>query len=422
MTALLDTPAPSPVSPLPAPSASTPDAVRARVAAAKHAYQTRRLAAQLPHLDGLHLSDRDHRPATGELVLARVTAIGQHKRLEGPDSRRATLFLGDEIVVAYGARYAADQFLAELPEDLGPCHLAAAGGLASLVIDQHDRLDEPTCLEPVGVLCDAHGPLTLSRLAELQVRPAVERASRRALDIPVIAVLGTSMNSGKSTALACLAHGLAAAGLGVAAGKATGTGAGNDAGLFRDAGAHRVLDFTDFGISSTYRLTLQEVEDLFHSLVDALAEQPLERFIAGADTPGTADVVLVEIADGLFQGETAQLLASESFAQVVDGIVFAAGDALGATGGTRALADLGRAPAAVTGVLTSSPLATAETRRAVHAPVVPTMQLADADTARSLLAQIRPAADGTGSRDGVPGAPGAGTRIDPAHTRTDADR
>ena len=42
----------------------------------------------------------EHTPQPGEVVLARVTRIGQHKRLESPVSRRQILFPGDEIVVA----------------------------------------------------------------------------------------------------------------------------------------------------------------------------------------------------------------------------------------------------------------------------------------------------------------------------------
>src|SRR3954468_10520819 len=43
------------------------------------------------------------RPRAGDVVLARVNLIGQHQRIETPDSRRATLFEGDEILVAYGS-------------------------------------------------------------------------------------------------------------------------------------------------------------------------------------------------------------------------------------------------------------------------------------------------------------------------------
>lgn len=354
------------------------DELRTRLDRAKHAFSTRSVASHLRRAEELSLLREGHVPAAGEVVLARVVEIGQHKRLESPFSRKAILFEGDEILVSYGSRYAADQFLAIIPGDMGPCHLAAAGGLASRVVDQHEKIDEPTVIEPIGVVADEHGPITLDRVSNHHVvRNITARQDRPGHRVPVIAVLGTSMNSGKSTVLAHLAHGLADAGLRVAAGKATGTGAGNDYNLFIDAGAHRVLDFTDFGYPSTFRVEYDDVRDLFLSMVDELA--------SGAQQP---DVVLIEIADGLYQGETARLLADDEFGAVVNTVAFAAGDALGAVGGVTALADLGHTPAFVSGVVTASPLATAESRRALDVPVVPTFELGAGEVASSLLAPV----------------------------------
>ncbi|GAA1488680.1 DUF1611 domain-containing protein [Brachybacterium sacelli] len=358
--------------------AAVPEDLRTRLERAKHAFSTRDVGAFLRRAEQIDLITEDHVPQSGEVVLARVTSVGHHKRLESPVSRRQVLFPGDEIVVAYGHRYAADQFLATVPGDLGPAHLAAAGGLASRVLEQHAAVGSPTGIEPIGVLRDAHGPVTLARAAAHHVvRDVADRADRPAHRVPVIAVLGTSMNSGKSTVLAQLAHGLAAAGLRVAAAKVTGTGAGNDYNLFLDAGAHRVLDFTDFGYSSTFQVDYEEVRDLFLSMADELA--------GGGEEP---DVVLLEIADGVYQGETARLLADDEFGAVVDAVAFAAGDALGAVGGVGALGALGRTPAFVSGVVTSSPLATDEARRALEVPVVPTFDLGTATVAGKLLAGL----------------------------------
>ncbi|WP_226832191.1 DUF1611 domain-containing protein [Brachybacterium sp. FME24] len=357
---------------------TAPEGLRTRIERAKHAFSTRNIGAFLRRAQGIDLITDDHVPQAGEVILARVTTVGHHKRLESPVSRRQILFPGDEIVVAYGSRYAADQFLAMIPGDLGPVHLAAAGGLASRVLEQHSAVGAATQIEPIGVIRDQHGPVSLARAAAHHpVQDITSRADRPAHHVPVIAVLGTSMNSGKSTVLAQLAHGLAAAGLRVAAGKATGTGAGNDYNLFLDAGAHRVLDFTDFGYSSTFQVGLEEVRDLFLSMADELA--------GGAERP---DVVLLEIADGVYQGETTLLLADEEFGKVVDKVAFSAGDALGAVGGVGALGALGCTPAFVSGVLTSSPLATVEARRALEVPVVPTFDLGTAEVAREMVADL----------------------------------
>jgi hypothetical protein len=91
-------------------------------------------------------------PQPGDVLIARVTEIGKHTRLESPVSRRQLLFPGQEIMVAYGHRYAPDQFLAKVPASLEPCHLVAGGGVAGVVTAMHASIDAPTAIEPVGCL------------------------------------------------------------------------------------------------------------------------------------------------------------------------------------------------------------------------------------------------------------------------------
>jgi hypothetical protein len=85
---------------------------------------------------------------------------------------------------------------------------------------------------------------------------------------------------------------------------------------------------------------------------------------------------VLEVADGLFQQETARLVVDPAFKDAVHRIVFAATDALGAVGGTTMLTGLGLAPSVVSGLITASPLATCEARAALSVPVVPTATLA----------------------------------------------
>ena len=75
----------------------------------------------------------------------------------------------------------------------------------------------------------------------------------------------------------------------VAAGKATGTGAGGDPGMFRDGGAETVLDFTDFGYASTYRLDHEAVVAVFTSLVDEL--------VRSMDTEGALPLLQFALAE-----------------------------------------------------------------------------------------------------------------------------
>ncbi|HET8795031.1 MAG TPA: DUF1611 domain-containing protein [Arthrobacter sp.] len=330
----------------------------ARLLSAKKAYTTR-FVAEAIELDpyGYDIQPKAA-PQAGDVVLARVTELGKHTKLESPASRRQTMFIGDEIVVAYGNRYAPDQFLAVVPEDLQPCHLVAGGGLAATVLEQHAAIDRPTAIEPMGLLSRHGKVVNLQDAAPHQIHSSSQLPGRP----PVIAVLGTSMNSGKSTTLGCLVKGLTAAGLNVSAGKATGTGAGNDPRLFTDGGATKVLDFTDFGYPTTFKLDYETVRGLLTSMIDALT------------LPAT-DVVVIEIADGVYQGETSRLLSDPVFHDAVDHVIFSAADALGAAGGLQVLRESGVNVAAVSGLLTASPLAAKEAASVLDAPVIDTYDL-----------------------------------------------
>ena len=285
--------------------------------------------------------------------------------------------MGDEILVSYGNRYAADQFLAKVSAGLEPCQLIAGGGVAGTVVAQHAAMGQATQIAPVGLLTDEAGVLNLNRLAPLHLDPAAADAVREAAGArrpPVIAFLGTSMNSGKSTALSCLARGLTEAGLSVSAGKATGTGSGDDRGCMWTPAPPRSLTSPTSGLRPPLDWTTAVFKRFFSGLVGALTE------------PAT-DVVLIEIADGVYQSETNRLLSDPLFHAVVDAVVFTAADALGATAGLQVLRAAGIPVVAVTGVLTSSPIAVQEAAAAVDLPVLETVSLCESSVAVTLLPQ-----------------------------------
>lgn len=342
-------------------------------------YTTRHVASAVAHDPArFHLlSGVDVHPQAGDVVIAEVTRIGNHKRIETPESRKAILFEGRLVMVAYGNRYAADQFLAHVPDSLEPVDLVAAGGIAGQVTASHDKMSSPTRLRPQGLLADESGVVTIERFAPFLNAPVTGPRRERTGRPEVIGVLGTSMNSGKSTMMACLINGLVNSGLTVGAGKITGTGAGNDPMIYADAGASKVLDFTDFGFPTTFRAPMEQLRALTVNLVDALTE---------AET----DVVVVEIADGVYQEETARLLRDETFQETIDHVMFAATDALGARAGVHELVDAGLRVSAASGVMTSSPLATTEAHSVLSVfdvPVVGTFDLQDPLEATALRAE-----------------------------------
>jgi hypothetical protein len=305
-------------------------------------------------------------PQPSQVLLARVDTVGQHARLELPDGRRSKFYEGDEIIVAYGARYAPDQFEAVVPDDLGPCELVAGGGIAARVLSRHSSMGKATKITPLGLLAGANGqPIHLSQSA---LRPA----PRSGIAPSVVVVAGTSMNAGKTTTAASLIRGLTRAGLKVGATKVTGTGSGGDVWSMWDAGATPVYDFTDMGHATTCNVAPAELEAITRGLVDHLAA-------AGVD------VVVMEIADGVLQAQTAALLASRTISQLADAIVFAAGEALGAAHGVDWLRSRGLPVIAISGLVSASPLSTREAAQVTGLPILTTQQLSDGAFAPKLI-------------------------------------
>ncbi len=324
------------------------NALRNRLRSAKRAFTTRRI--DLAQVSAL--SDHSHTPSPGDLVLARVVQVRQHPRIENPDGRKVKLYAGDEIIVCYGDRYAPNQFEARVPGTLGPCHLVAGGGVASVMLERHCGMKPATTIEPIGLLLGRDGVPVNASAGSLIPRPMTDRAATR-----VLAVVGSSMDAGKTTAASHLIRGLSLAGLRVGAAKVTGTGSGGDLWQMLDAGAAHALDFTDAGHASTYMLPAEAVERVFHTLLGELAHRGV-------------DMIVLEVADGLYQRETATLLRAECFRSAVDGVFLAVRDALAAVTGCAWLADAGLPLLGVTGAINMAPLSVREAEAATGLQVL----------------------------------------------------
>lgn len=338
---------------------------RALLARAEWAFTTRRVDRSRAQ----NIVSKGREPGVGDLVLAQVDRLGHHGNLQLVDGRRRRLFTGDYIVVAYGNRYACEQFEAQVPDTLGPCHLVAGGGIASRALSWHDRIARgPTHITPVGLLADASG--TCLNLSQFALKGADSASAERP---DVIAVLGTAMDAGKTETAAFLVRGLRQTGRRVGYIKVTGTGAGGDTWLLRDVGADKVLDFTDAGLPSTYLAPINTITDAMQSLVTHMGREGM-------------DTVVMEVADGVYQRETSKLLFSQAFEVTVDGIVLAARDAMGASAGVASLSGQTRPVLALSGLLSASPLQRREAREATGIDSFNREELATADIAERLLA------------------------------------
>lgn len=330
---------------------------------AKWSFTTRRVN----HADVAALEPVGGTAKAGDLILAEIMEVNQHKKIQLANGRYSQFYTGDLVVLCLGDRYAPDQFMgrAEMRDDA--LDLLAGGGICGVVEAKHAKMSKPTQLRPLGRLVGYDNiPINIASYA-------VEDAQIPE-HITVIGVFGASMNAGKTTAAVSIAHGLAKAGHRVAGVKATGTGAFGDFNAFRDASIP-VTDFTDAGMPTTFRMPLERIELGFHTLVGQAANDG-------------AEIVVVEIADGVFQGETAAILKDSSIVERMDGILFATSDALGAVGGVSTLARYGHRPFALSGMLSLSALGTMEAETETNLPVISRDALCDGTTAADLIAPL----------------------------------
>lgn len=288
----------------------------------------------------------------GDVVAVRVlNDKSTYNQLELVSGRMARLAKGDLVVGALGSRKALLGYEGHVPETMetgGEINLLNLGGVLGVCTSSSPAVGEPYLCEVVGQV------LAFPDLASRRGVPA--NISTRSLPAPgpcavrpVVAIVGTCMNAGKTEATVALVRGLLGHGKRVAAGKATGVSLRRDVLAMEDAGAEPALPFTDFGVVST---APDNAPALAVSLVRCLSDSG-------------PDAVLLELGDGLM-GEYGvdEILREPEFVGAVAATVVAANDPVGACGAVAMLRDqYGLEPTVVTGPATDNPVG----RRAVTA-------------------------------------------------------
>ncbi|MEM8922307.1 MAG: hypothetical protein AAGD35_02320 [Actinomycetota bacterium] len=303
------------------------------------------------YVPGVDMPIVERAPEVGDVHFAEVVEVGQHTELESKSGRiHQVLTPGYRFPVVFGNRYATDSYEARLPErPQRNVDLVARSGMAAVVHElARGRVGTPTTLRLLGPIVDPGGRPLNTIEHGLPADGASVTGYPRA---PMILVVGTSMNAGKSTTAVAAGRALIAAGLRVRASKVTGTASLKEILNMADAGAVGVSDFTFLGYPATYLLSSETVVDIFNRLDRHEANNPEE-------------VWVVELADGVLQRETAMLLSSPDVQNRIDRLVLCAADACGALGAIGELKErYGLAPDVISGIVGSSPLARAELSR-----------------------------------------------------------
>ncbi len=287
----------------------------------------------------------DEIPArAGTVVAARIlNAKTSYNTMEDVHGRMVALHPGDVIAGALGHRDALYGYSGRVPEKISvgdQLQLLNIGGVIGIGAETVPGLGEPFRIEVLGSVLEFPYLGTRVGLPANIERAALPRAPLPDVLPPIIALVGTCMDAGKTTAASVIIGELSRKGLRIAAGKLTGVSLRRDVLQMADCGAEPTAIFTDFGVVTTSEATALAAA---HSLVSHLAE-------------AEPDVIVLEMGDGLLgtYGVHA-LLADPALRGAITATVLCAQDPVGAWGGQHLLAErYGMSIAVVSGRVTDS--------------------------------------------------------------------
>jgi hypothetical protein len=213
---------------------------------------------------------------TGDFVLGEVLEGGSVPyAIENPVGRAVEVLPGDRLVGALGRRTATLQIVGdwtEVGDDLEMDTLTAGGVLGRATSAAVPR-------PPIARLHYAGHAHRDGR--KLTMADCAGAGSDAELEAPVVLIIGTSMDSGKTVTGKAVVRSLVRLGQRVAAAKLTGVGRYRDVLAFGDAGAEWIRDFVDAGLPST-AVDPARYSKALGVLLSMLAEAPADAVVAEA--------------------------------------------------------------------------------------------------------------------------------------------
>lgn len=297
----------------------------------------------------------------GTLIAVRVlNNKTRYNQLELTSGRMATVKQGDVVVGALGHRKALLGYSGELPAELAvgdSVQILNIGGVMGICTSAAPEVGPPFDCEVLGSVL--HFPYLGERIgvpARAGATPLDPDARLDSNGVPMIALAGTCMDSGKTAAACAIVSRLRHLGYNVAACKATGVALRRDILAMEDAGASATMIFSDLGVMTT---TDRNGPALMRSLLTALAAR-------------RPDVIVIELGDGLLGAYgVGAILAEEDIRQALTAVVLSANDPVAAWGGVKLLDQrYGLVPAVVTGPATDNAVGVSQIAEQLGLPAI----------------------------------------------------
>lgn len=223
-------------------------------------------------------------PQPGDLVLAYIEEVNPaYPNLELVDGTEFPLSPGNLIVGSLGSRKALHGFSGKIPESLKigqSLSLLNKGGVIGDCTAFNRKLEWPTKLSYLGTLFQDSNPVNLKD-------SSLEFVEGPLPEVPLVLVLGTCMNSGKTTVCKTVVKNFTSRGYKIHGGKVAGVACQQDLIALKKSGASRVKSFHDFGLASSADVPslVPVARSIFHHLSDP-----------------TPDFIVLEMGDGILGG------------------------------------------------------------------------------------------------------------------------
>jgi hypothetical protein len=281
----------------------------------------------------------------GVLVAAEVlNNKATYNTLELTSGRMAQVKRGDIIVGALGHRNALFGYSGHLPETLkagDTLQLLNMGGVMGVCDSVNTNFGQPFDIKVLGTVLNF--PYLGERIgvpARVGAAKLLEQPELETHGVPVIALAGTCMDSGKTAAACAIVSRLRHQGYTVDAFKATGVALRRDILAMEDAGARETLIFTDFGVVAT-------------SNTDGPA---VTRTMLSSLCSSRPDAVVFELGDGILGSYGVEAILKDPLIRdSLSCLVLCANDPVSAWGGVQLLEqDFGMKADVITGPATDN--------------------------------------------------------------------
>jgi hypothetical protein len=245
-----------------------------------------------------------------------------YNKLELTSGRMAQVKRGDVIVGALGHRKALFGYSGHLPEKLVPgdeIQVLNIGGVLGICDSVNANFGQPFNAKVLGTVLDF--PI-LGERTSFPARVGFEKLKDdvplNTNGIPVVALAGTCMDSGKTAAACAIISRLRHLGYTVDAFKSTGVALRRDILAMEDAGARDTSIFSDYGVVAT---TSKNGPAVTRTMLNELcSNQP--------------DVIVFELGDGILGSYGVEaILKDADIGAALSCLVLCANDPVGATGG-----------------------------------------------------------------------------------------